>query len=103
MTQIPGECSITGKRPINMAWSEPKLCYGGEALPPVRFEECVAVVLDKTKVAIIVLASSAVFLLLVLALVFLYLRNRKIYREYSVLKEQNEADMELERYTLDEE
>ena len=103
MVAIPGECSITGKRPISMAWSEPKRCYGGQRLPGVRFEDCVAVVLDKTKVAIIVLASSAVFLLLCLALVFLYLRNRKIYREYSVLKEQNEADMELERYTLDEE
>jgi hypothetical protein len=72
-------------------------------LPPIRSEECVAVVLDKTKVAAIVLASAALFLMLCFALIFLYLRNRKIYREYSVLKEQNEADMELERYTLDEE
>jgi hypothetical protein len=103
MKAIPGECSITGKRPVNMAWNEPKVCHGGEKLPPVQLEDCVAVVLDKTKVAIIVLASSAVFLLLCLALIFLYIRNRKIYREYSVLKEQNEADMELERYTLDEE
>ena len=27
----------------------------------------------------------------------MYLRNRKIYREYSVLKEQNEAELELDR------
>jgi hypothetical protein len=103
MQAIPGECSLTGKRPVNMAWREPRVCHGGAPLPPVQLEDCVAVVLDKTKVAVIVLASSAVFLLLCLALVFLYVRNRKIYREYSVLKEQNEADMELERYTLDEE
>ena len=36
----------------------------------------------------------------------MYLRNRKIYREYSVLKEQNEAELELDRiggFSLDEE
>ena len=31
------------------------------------------------------------------SLVAMYLRNRKIYREYSVLKEHNEAELELDR------
>jgi diphthamide biosynthesis methyltransferase len=37
------------------------------------------------------------FVALSSGLVFMYLRNRKIYREYSVLKEQNEAELELDR------
>jgi len=37
------------------------------------------------------------FIILSASLVAMYLRNRKIYREYSVLKEQNEAELELDR------
>ena len=37
------------------------------------------------------------FIVLSASLVAMYLRNRKIYREYSVLKEQNEAELELDR------
>ena len=37
------------------------------------------------------------FVALTSGLVLMYLRNRKIYREYSVLKEQNEAELELDR------
>ncbi len=37
------------------------------------------------------------FVALTSGLIFMYLRNRKIYREYSVLKEQNEAELELDR------
>eukprot|EP00285_Hemiselmis_virescens_P019125 CAMPEP_0173387616 /NCGR_PEP_ID=MMETSP1356-20130122/10086_1 /TAXON_ID=77927 ORGANISM="Hemiselmis virescens, Strain PCC157" /NCGR_SAMPLE_ID=MMETSP1356 /ASSEMBLY_ACC=CAM_ASM_000847 /LENGTH=885 /DNA_ID=CAMNT_0014344285 /DNA_START=107 /DNA_END=2764 /DNA_ORIENTATION=+ len=102
MESLPGECSVTGQRPITMVWKEPRRCHGGLALPSVRYEECVAVMLDKGKIALIAVGGAAVLSLLVGALITLYLRNRKIYKEYSVLKEQNEAEVELERYTLDD-
>ena len=46
------------------------------------------------------------FMLLAGGLVLMYLRNRKIYREYNLLREQNEAELELDRiggFSLDEE
>jgi len=100
---LPGECSVTGQRPITMVWKEPKMCHGGLSLPPVRYEACVAVMLDKGKIALVAVGGGGLFIVLVGALCYLYAKNRKIYQEYSVLKEQNEAEMELERYTLDDE
>jgi len=102
MEALPGECSVTGQRPINMVWKEPRRCHGGLALPTVRYEECVAVMLDKGKIALFGVVGAGVLALLVGALIALYMRNRKMYKEYSMLKEQNEAEMELERYTLDD-
>jgi hypothetical protein len=103
MELIEGECTVLGTRSINVIWREPKTCYGGPELPKVSHENCMQMSLDKNKVAMIVFGAAVLFSLLTALLICLYVRNRKIYREYSVLKEQNEADIELERYTLDDE
>jgi len=58
------------------------------------------------QIALIAAVATLAFALLLSGLVCMYLRNRKIYREYSVLKEQNEAELELDRiggFSLDEE
>jgi hypothetical protein len=50
--------------------------------------------------------ATVAFMLLAGGLVLMYLRNRKIYREYNLLREQNEAELELDRiggFSLDEE
>lgn len=99
MKVIKGECGVTGKRPINMIWKEPKQCYGGQDIPDLHYEPCTAVVIDKGRVTLIALVSVCVFGVLIGALVFMHLRNKRIYREYSVLREQNEADVELRKYT----
>ena len=49
------------------------------------------------QIALIAGGASLAFIVLSASLVAMYLRNRKIYREYSVLKEQNEAELELDR------
>jgi hypothetical protein len=49
------------------------------------------------QIALIAGGASLAFIILSASLVAMYLRNRKIYREYSVLKEQNEAELELDR------
>ncbi|EKX51696.1 hypothetical protein GUITHDRAFT_102302 [Guillardia theta CCMP2712] len=105
MRTLPGECSVTGKRPVHMVWKEPKVCHGGLDLPEVIYEDCQAVLLDKSKVTMIIVSGVSVFGILLTGLIYLYFRNRKIYREYSVLKEQNEAEIELDRmagFSLDE-
>ena len=59
----------------------------------------------KWQIALVAGAASAAFIALCSGLVCMYLRNRKIYREYNVLKEQNEAELELDRiggFSLDE-
>ena len=58
---------------------------------------CVCVCVCVVQIALIAGAASLAFVALTSGLVFMYLRNRKIYREYSVLKEQNEAELELDR------
>ena len=64
---------------------QPKVCHGGLTQPPVRYEECVAVMLDKGKIALFGIAGGGIFLMLLFALVMLYVKNRKIYREYRCL------------------
>ena len=112
MRTIAGDCEVSltsssaGQRAIETIWKEPRKCSGGEGLPPLRYEACEAVALDKTKIAIIAGGATLAFLILTGCLVCMYLRNRKIYQQYSVLKEQNEAELELDRiggFSLDEE
>lgn len=57
MKVIKGECGVTGKRPINMIWKEPKQCYGGQDIPDLHYEPCTAVVIDKGRVTLIALVS----------------------------------------------
>jgi len=112
MRTITGECEVSltsssaGQRAVETIWVEPRKCTGGEGLPALKYEACEAVKLDKAKIALIAAVATLAFALLLSGLVCMYLRNRKIYREYSVLKEQNEAELELDRiggFSLDEE
>jgi hypothetical protein len=62
----------------------------------------VDVVLKKNTALIFAAIGGGVVLLLVVGLVYLYWKNRQIYRQYQLVKEQSEAGEEMEKYGTEE-
>jgi len=86
---------------ISYFWKQDSRCHGG-VTTETRHDECQEVVVYKRSWWLIFMLGVSCVGTLVGGLFYLYWKNRQIYKQYNLLKEQNEADLELERYTLDD-